>query len=1150
VRQVVVVAMTLATVVGMVVVVSSPSHPIEGDVATQLDVSQKINAYWACAAGNTCRFNVSLGFHGQSSIETSKGAKKGASSPTTEWVVQLTHQVGNSHEAQMRFEIKTLIGVFGHGSPRQVSGQDSRTLVQQLEQHPAYFTQYADGTLGNIYYSPKESSKVKRLKQQIISLFELRKASLAKELLDGREAPSVVSYSADITANNATVYTAHHDYTDEACIKINSSRVLSPTFLRNNAKSLLKKEQLFRTKTTRAIIEADGTLRHLVGHAGLTFGTFNASGQAELADSGEETDQISTMPGLASFQHRVQAEIKLVQTQASEVPSLASLVGMAHSSFDPADSLLGLSTADIEDLAKDAMHEYSVAAPSPRPFRELGLLMARERRSAPIVARVVAQSELDPEAFVLFSEALGVAAADCVAKGACAAAQQELMRLQQNHRCDDSCASDVIEQLHKAAIATVNSDHHSELSTVLGKHGRKLLDAGGVWPDLPDDKAKAAEQAAEQAQAAAQAKEYLAAQKAKIAAEHDDSGLGPDQHSSVGCQDCPSQSCNSRKAKSWSYPHGCTDPATGCSWGVELDTGLGWDCEDTSSSGGVTVAADAGFKVHVFGRSMTVVGATARFEGAGTTGGSKGAQGSLTVMTQLPVTQKVPSACPIGYRNCHSWLIQGAPESAPSSSAGNPATEPGPPQGAANCTEGCSDDTNKFLKDYVFLDPKHCGDAMHATKPLASKEVKVPFALSTFFGVVMVTGEIDLTGTASVSYDLEMDLCSAFAGDSETQKSADELGVYLTAGTSAGGSIGMDVVLSGGIPIVVKLAVSTRMVIIEGSLSAFASIGGADSLDGTTEGGLINVDYNGAALNGQVAFTVTVLHFWDYQWTLFSWNGRELKNTPLLEYNLVTGIDAKSEVSFAKGDLADYETCDPYSRSSADLCLSSYCAWRPSSEYCDWDGKGTPSCDSSSTYQCRPVAGFAEGTACGITSRPQPKFFGTAPPAVNECAAGLFCYAGNLYGVKVPYTQDECWEYKSGLIDSDGDGEYNGCAWTRTEQHCPDQPSPRPWFPYTGDKTSLAYKCCCGAQGYEGLATQGYSQTCQKPLSTGAPIPRSACVHDKTGDQCVIADNVSCVSDYCASKKCNVVPSLIDQNGVKIFGGSWYAVCQPYSGAI
>ena len=49
--------------------------------------------------------------------------------------------------------------------------------------------------------------------------------------------------------------------TYEACIKINSSRVLSPTFLRNNAKSLLKKEQLFRTKTTRAIIEADGTLR-------------------------------------------------------------------------------------------------------------------------------------------------------------------------------------------------------------------------------------------------------------------------------------------------------------------------------------------------------------------------------------------------------------------------------------------------------------------------------------------------------------------------------------------------------------------------------------------------------------------------------------------------------------------------------------------------------------------------------------------------------------------------------------------------------------------------------------------------------------------------------------------------------------------------
>ena len=37
------------------------------------------------------------------------------------------------------------------------------------------------------------------------------------------------------------------------------------------------------------------------------------------------------------------------------------------------------------------------------------------------------------------------------------------------------------------------------LTPTSGKHGRKLLDAGGVWPDLPDDKAKAAEQAAEQA---------------------------------------------------------------------------------------------------------------------------------------------------------------------------------------------------------------------------------------------------------------------------------------------------------------------------------------------------------------------------------------------------------------------------------------------------------------------------------------------------------------------------------------------------------------------------------------------------------------------------------------------------------------------------
>jgi len=791
---------------------------------------------------------------------------------------------------------------------------------------------------------------------------------------------------------------------------------------------------------------------------------------------------------------------------------------MDSMSFDPAQSPLGLTMADIEDLAAESMRQYAdLSRPSQqkRAFRELSLLMSRDAAAAPLAAAAVTSTDPDEHMLLEFAKALGVAASDCKAKGACAVAQRELMRLKEDPQCAGACDSQVLHELGRAATLAARADHHPRLAASLGKHGRRLMGSGGDSPSPSP------------------------------------SGQGGTSF----------PTCEQTKNGRWSYPKACTatDANSGCSWGIEIDAALGWGCRNVQSQdGGSTVKAQAALYAHVFGKKVELYGGNGEYQAAGGVTGSTGAWGDLTATSNS-------IACSSG--TCGSWKVRGASEAVPASTAANPPSAPSSQPGAFNCSKDLSwpdlggfsgrraaqDDKvchpEEVVSDYIYLDPPRCGDQLHNPRPFISTHMSLPFSMSVLFGVVEVSGEIGLTGTGSLEYGAEVDVCSNFAGDTSSQHT---VGAYVSGGAVVSASVGMEVTLSGSVPFVIKLAVSTEMTIIRGSLTALASVGGSTNLDTVATQGLLNVDYSTDALDGKVSFQVQLLFFFHYEWDLFKWNGRELSNAPLMEYNIATGKEQKAAVNFAQGDVADFQACDPNSRSANKLCQSSYCAWRPDNYQCDWNGEGTPSCDSASSYICRPVDGFDYGTPCGITAAPKPLFGGDAPLAVNPCAEGLFCYAGSPYAIQVREDSPEagskeCWEYKSGLMESDGDGQYNGCAWTRLSRHCPDQPKPRPFFSYSA-KDSLAYRCCCEGhyKGYEGVAAQGYGQTCQKPLDVGVPIPHTACLSapaagSSEGKTCLIGDK--CSSDYCLSQRCKVLPSERDQHGTPVFGGSLYAVC-------
>ena len=470
----------------------------QGPQATEMDFVESTteSVYWTCGDRKSCTFTLNLGFDSQSAVSASHGHKKGRTTPNSKWKVEITnvgHDVAMPEDTRvMRFGIKQLLDVFADGV-KTPTGHIQEEFVAEVQKHPCYFLQYSDGKLGKLMYSPNESSKSKRLKQQLISVFELDiQEDGTRQLKDGPDGPSMVQHSKHSTLLGETVVKAIHDYSDSAAAKMATSSVMSPSFLRSNAKNINDKVQVFKSKTTEAVVLGTGTLVELIGHSSLRLGHYKQDSAAQTApDKDAKPDQIGTIPAQAGFQTEMKVMIKLMNTVESMVESLPALGELLTASFDGKGSLLGYSSADIEDEATEAIHAWSKSTTKEekqKAVRVLTHLMTHDPKAAEIVYKIVLSKQSNSEELRELSIALGHAAAQCHAKGACVAAQSQLMKLEHNSKCTGRCNDEVKKQLHRARLHAQAEDHHPALVEHLGitpavptseknstSKGRKLL---------------------------------------------------------------------------------------------------------------------------------------------------------------------------------------------------------------------------------------------------------------------------------------------------------------------------------------------------------------------------------------------------------------------------------------------------------------------------------------------------------------------------------------------------------------------------------------------------------------------------------------------------------------------------------------------------
>jgi len=262
---------------------------------------------------------------------------------------------------------------------------------------------------------------------------------------------------------------------------------------------------------------------------------------------------------------------------------------------------------------------------------------------------------------------------------------------------------------------------------------------------------------------------------------------------------------------------------------------------------------------------------------------------------------------------------------------------------------------------------------------------------------VEITGTLEITGAVSSSYGLEVDLCTHL---SDYQSSA--MGAYMTGGATGSAEIDLSVSLSAGLPLILKATISASMTIISGSLTALASVGGGTTSSAAYGKGEANVNFNAAAMSGSVSFEIALLEIFDYSWQLYAWDGRELADVNLLNYDFSTRHDYAHAVTFTKGDVPDYGACAPGSSDASQMCQSSVCTFAPTTPYCqqvinmaDAQAQKPPSCNKNQMHHiCRPVDGFTKGKACSQWS--ERSWSGST--LQNDCAKGLFCFAGTLDG--------------------------------------------------------------------------------------------------------------------------------------------------------
>ena len=146
------------------------------------------------------------------------------------------------------------------------------------------------------------------------------------------------------------------------------------------------------------------------------------------------------------------------------------------------------------------------------------------------------------------------------------------------------------------------------------------------------------------------------------------------------------------------------------------------------------------------------------------------------------------------------------------------------------------------------------------------------------------------------------------------------------------------------------------------------AVGGGKNREGLTSKGLANVDFNAAALSGEIELEVTLLTVFDFSWTLYAWDGRRMDEVELMSYNIHSGVDTvDTSVNFAKGDVPGYGICVPSSKKGSEMCQSSRCVKTPDKDTCTPQGAtyagqvDVP--NRCSEYdmvdKCMPVEGYA-----------------------------------------------------------------------------------------------------------------------------------------------------------------------------------------------
>jgi len=293
----------------------------------------------------------------------------------------------------------------------------------------------------------------------------------------------------------------------------------------------------------------------------------------------QKRDQIETLPSRAVFGGGLDVLIHLMdlaQMEEDEAVTAGELEQMLSSSFNAADSLRGYSAEDIKAAVKDALTAHNKSKSDSRMASKLTQLMADDRHAPEIAASIVLKQHPDTTQLTEFVEALGHAATGCIAKGACVAAQEQLMRLVKDGACRDGlCKTEAMTELHKAWAIVSEEDIAPTLAEFLGKpNGRRLLDFSGNGGEAMD------------------------------------------------------AVCSNEKGKTWTYPTG-QDP----DWSISLNAKIAWDFHESFDvADDMTMSAEVSTSFFAYRHQFDRVGVKGSNEADANAKGAKNAYGLISLL--------------------------------------------------------------------------------------------------------------------------------------------------------------------------------------------------------------------------------------------------------------------------------------------------------------------------------------------------------------------------------------------------------------------------------------------------------------------------------------------------------------------------------------